>query len=245
MSSAVPSRARRRTLPHRLRSERLRVGLAMLTVVPVGALVIWSALVDDRDLTGSVTTLVMLSVMGIVAGGASYAAVYAGITHWTFLRLPRRELVVTARHSRTRARSTFSRWFLGRGSAMSEILSLIAFAVFGVVALLVSDDPAMRPMLLLWAIGAILATWYSSVITFAIEYTAADTHRDAFRMESTERDFEDYVYLSLLLQVSAAPSDVVPVTRKARRAVRTQSVLAHIMNTVVISLGVSVVMTAL
>lgn len=248
MSTAAPQPgpARKRIpLEMRLRSERLRLGLAMAAAIPVTLAVVWVPLLLDADLAQGVGTAALLTIIGIVAGGSSYAAAYAGLTHWTFLRLSRREVVISARHSRAAPRGFAARWLMGRGSATSEIFSLLLIAVCGVLVLLTVDDERLRPLLLLWAIAAILATWYSSVITFAMEYAAADAHSDAFEMVGADRDFEDYVYLSLLLQVSAAPSDIVPRVRRARRAVRTQAVLAHIMNTAVISLGVSVVLSAL
>jgi uncharacterized membrane protein len=56
--------------------------------------------------------------------------------------------------------------------------------------------------------------------------------------------FEEYLYLSWMIQATSAPADVTPNTRTARRLVRSQTVLAYVMNTVVIALGLSALTSA-
>jgi uncharacterized membrane protein len=47
-----------------------------------------------------------------------------------------------------------------------------------------------------------------------------------------------------MIQATSAPADVTPNTRTARRLVRSQTVLAYVMNTVVIALGLSALTSA-
>lgn len=55
----------------------------------------------------------------------------------------------------------------------------------------------------------------------------------------------DYVYAATLIQTTAGVGDFLPRTSAARKLVRNQAVLAHVTATILITLGVSVVVTAL
>jgi len=85
------------------------------------------------------------------------------------------------------------------------------------------------------------------VVTFAVEYTAEDADGTAFTLpgtEGTERTFQDYVHGTVLIQASSGSSDLAPRTSRARRLVRHQVVLAYVMTTIITTLGVSAVITA-
>lgn len=103
-------------------------------------------------------------------------------------------------------------------------------------------------LLLLLTIGGVIAAWISTVVTFAIEYAAADAHRDAFELVNTpaeERGLPEYLYAAVLIQTSTGPTELVPRTRTARRLVRDQAILSHVMATIIVALNVSALLTAL
>ena len=84
-------------------------------------------------------------------------------------------------------------------------------------------------------------------MTFAVEYAAEDAHGDAFELAGTpghERTLADYVYGAVLIQ-AANGTDLAPTTPGARRLVRDHVILAHVSSTIIITLGVSALLTAI
>lgn len=122
--------------------------------------------------------------------------------------------------------------------------------VAGLATLLFSLRPtgvSLLTMLLLTTL-AIGSAWVCCTVAFAVEYAAGDAHDDAFTTPTAEpdrRSFEDYLHLAILVQTTNGPADILPCIRPARRLVRVQSVLAYIMSTVILAVGVSVLLTAL
>jgi hypothetical protein len=174
-----------------------------------------------------------------------YSVVMALVTHATLVRLDRGELVVTVREARARHSSRWVRLRDGGGAASTEILQMVLIAVVAVVLVINPPAGVPVPLLLVLALAAMAATWYESVVSFAVEYASEDAREEAFSMPEQPPLFEDYLHLAWLTQSTSSPSDMVPSSRGARRLVRTQTVLAQVMNTVVIALGLSAVTSAL
>jgi uncharacterized membrane protein len=199
-------------------------GLVFPTAIPLQRLTLFGAL------TALTTTV--------------YTAVLAGLTHWALLRLHRRELVVTVREARARHASRWIRMTDGGGSATSEMLQMVLIAVVAILLVIARPPGVPVAVLLTLALTAMAVAWYSAVITFALEYASEDIRREAFTMPEEFPVFEEYLYLSWMIQATSAPADVTPNTRTARRLVRSQTVLAYVMNTVVIALGLSALTSA-
>lgn len=90
------------------------------------------------------------------------------------------------------------------------------------------------------------AAWIAAVVTFAVEYAAEDARGDAFHLSGTpvdERVLADYVYGAVLVQAVVGPSGLGPRTAAARSLVRGHVILAHVTCTIIITLGVSAVLT--
>ena len=78
--------------------------------------------------------------------------------------------------------------------------------------------------------------------------TAQDARGDAFSFPATppsERLLEEYLYAAVVIQAAPGPSGVEPISRGARRLVRNHVIIAHTTSTIIITLAVSVVITAL
>lgn len=234
---------RRADLALRLRSEHRRnsLALAVSAVLSVTATFVLNSLFpheQEREAISLPGTFVVIAI-------TLYAASFALLTHWTFHRLPRRDLVISARQARARRASAWVRWVSGRGSVGAEALGLVLLAVLAIVLLLLSEAGPYRLLLLVTTIAAILCTWYSTAVTLAVEYAAEDCHGDAFELATAQRGFDEYLYVSMIVQVSGSANESVPLTRGARRLVRLQALLGHVMTSVVVALGISVVITVL
>jgi uncharacterized membrane protein len=230
-------------LARSLRPESRRNMLALLVAaIPavVATLVLRAAFSEAS--TGAAVTLPGLF---IVLTMTIHTAAFALLTHWSFHRLDRRDVAIAAREARARRASWWVRWVSGRGSIASETLGTVLLAVLAIMLLLVSAPGAFRLTLLVVTIVAIVASWYSTAVTLAVEYAAEDCHGDAFELPFTRRGFDEYLYISTIVQVSGSANESVPVTRGARRLVRLQSLLGHVLTTVVVALGISVVITVL
>lgn len=227
----------------RLRSESRRntIALTVTVVLSLAATIALSSLFPSEREREALSLPGTFAVIAITV----YAASFALLTHWTFHRLPRRDVVIAARLARARRASAWLRWVSGRGSVSSEALGLVMLAVLAIVLLLLSESGPYRVVLLVTTIAAILCTWYSTAVTLAVEYAAEDGHGDAIELSAPQRGFDEYLYVSMIVQVSGSANESVPLTSGARRLVRLQALLGHVMTSVVVALGISVVITVL
>jgi uncharacterized membrane protein len=241
---------RRREFLHRcalrLRPERTRSGIS-IGVAIIAFLVVrlaYPPLIDAVEASAPWTRLGAVGAL-VVLIAIVYSVVMALVTHATLVRLDRGELVVTVREARARHSSQWVRLRDGGASASTEMLQMVLIAVVAVVLVINPPEGVPVPLLLVLALAAMAATWYESVVSFAVEYASEDAREEAFRMPERPPLFEDYLHLAWLTQATSSAADIVPRTRGARRLVRSQTVLAQIMNTVVIALGLSAVTSAI
>lgn len=241
---------RRREFLHRcalrLRPERTRSGIS-IGVAIIAFLVVrlaYPPLIDAVEASAPWTRLGAVGAL-VVLIAIVYSVVMALVTHATLVRLDRGELVVTVREARARHSSQWVRLRDGGASASTEMLQMVLIAVVAVVLVINPPEGVPVPLLLVLALAAMAATWYESVVSFAVEYASEDAREEAFSMPEQPPLFEDYLHLAWLTQATSSAADIVPRTRGARRLVRSQTVLAQIMNTVVIALGLSAVTSAI
>ncbi len=243
-----PARPRpKRSLQDRLLSENLRMALSLLFafVIAGGAMLLFP---------GTNFTLLRDSDQKLAAVQLTFAVFTAlyflGFSLLTLAALreqPRARLLAVARLSHARKTVPAYRWLAGRSGAVGEVGQLMITA--GISIYLLASRPPNLPLVLLLAVAttSIVITWISSVVTFTLEYAAADSDGTAFTLEGTpapERELPEYLYAAILVQTSAGPTELIPLTRDARRLVRNQAVLSHVMSTIIVAVGVSVLLTA-
>ena len=239
------ARRRGRTWRRRMLSENLRLSLAWgLSALLGGGLVLLLAhgmrpLAEDaRVPLFLILLIVMMSLSSLL---------FAGLTWWALRDLPRDRLVAAARLTRARRAVRVYRWYMSRSTALSEALQMLLMAVIATVLLILPPPGVPVSALLALTVGAVVAAWLSAVVTFALEYTAEDAHGAAFALSGTappERSFEEYLHGAVQIQASAGAADLGPLTTTARRLARHQVVLAYVMTTIITTLGVSAVITA-
>lgn len=231
----------------RLLSENLRLGGSWLLAFAVGpptVLLLDSSIPDD----GTRGFQLSLALMIVIIMLSVHALAYAGTTLYSLSGQPRSRMVAAARLPRARRHVRFYRSYMGRTSAFSEVLQMLLIAVLAVVLLMMPPPWAPVAAMLALTVAAVITAWISAVATFAVEYAAEDSRGRAFALPGTEgpeRTIEDYLYGALLIQTTSGTGDMVPVTASARRIVRRHVVLAYVMSTIIITLGVSAVITAL
>lgn len=245
-----PARERRRsrTLRQRLLSPGLRVLLALGIASAITMVLVLTipelnyVLADDQ---ADATAAAMLITVATVA---AFGVINAALTYWAATGVSRNRLVASMRLLRVQRYRRLYRWVTGYGGPVMEVLQLMLSAGIA-IALMVMKPPGIAiPILLAFTIGALASAWIGSVMTYALEYVAEDAWGDAFDLHATpgpERSMRDYVYAATLIQTTAGVGDFLPRTSAARKLVRDQAVLAHVTVTILITLGVSVVVTAL
>ncbi|MDO5662055.1 MAG: DUF1345 domain-containing protein [Brachybacterium sp.] len=225
-----------------LRRSILAVLLALYVGMPLTMFlpnVEYVGLADDER-RAPIVAIIVVVIAGLTSLFSSI------LTHLALRTMDRADFLAQVRVKRIQTSSRRMRWMTGRTTARSEAVQLI------ILTAVVIFITAMRPpdlnlaMLLTVSIGAVIATWIGCVVSFAVEYAAIDAHCDGFEFSGdVERRYPDYLYGAVLLQTSASPSGMRPLSAGARRSVQAQAVLAQIMNTVILALGVSVVVTTL
>lgn len=236
----------RRSLRRRLLSENLRLLTALLLSVVIGLGIV---LVLAANLTGIGSTemeLPLLLILLIVVMSV-YSLAFAGLTLWALTDQPRHRMLAAARLPRARRHVRFYRWYMGRSSAFSEVVQMLLIAVIAALLLIIPPPGIPTAALLALTAAAVATAWIGAVMTFAIEYAAEDSRGTAFTLPGTtgpDRTVADYVYGAVLIQASSGPGELTPVTGPARRLVRHHVILAHVTSTIIVTLGVSAVVTA-
>ncbi|MGY5765609.1 hypothetical protein ACXET9_10430 [Brachybacterium sp. DNPG3] len=231
----------------RLLSANLRLGLALVLALVLGSaatelLAPGLGVRDDRDARLFRGVLLLICVISL------HTLVHAGLTGLAMDGQPRARLVAAARLSRVRRTVPLYGMLQGRTGAFGEALQLVFVAGLAIFLLLRRPEELGVLPLLIVTVAAIATAWIGSAMGFAVESLAEDARGDAFDLPGTpgpERDFSDYLSAAVVVQASSGASALAPVSRGARRIVRDQIVLAHVTSTILITLGVSVVLTAL
>lgn len=253
-AAAPPPRSRRRRLPRhrrslrrRLLSENLRLllSLTLSLLIGVGLVAVLSAGLNGLGAGGEMQ-LSLLMVMLIVTMSA-YSLSFAGLTLWALTDQPRPRMLAAARLPRARRHVRFYRWYMGRSSSASEVTQMLMMAVIAALLLIVPPPEVPIAALLALTAVAVVTAWIGTVVTFAAEYAAEDSRGTAFELPGTagpDRTIGDYVYGAVLIQASSGTGDLTPLTAPARTLVRHHVILAHVTSTIIVTLGVSAVVTA-
>lgn len=247
---ARPARSRRpkRTWRERLQSENLRMLLSLPVGIVTGAALILLAPQANyllRDQRGDQLFALLLLVIAFLI---AYSATFTVLTFLALRDQPRARLIALARLGHARRHVPVYKYLIGRSGPIGEITQLMGTAVIAIVLLALRPPEFAVALLLAITAAALVCTWVSTVMTFALEYAAEDARGGAFSFPATppeERLLEEYLYAAVVIQAAPGPSGVEPISRDARRLVRNHVIIAHTTSTIIITLAVSVVITAL
>ncbi|MCS6712190.1 DUF1345 domain-containing protein [Brachybacterium sp. EF45031] len=220
----------------------MSIGIAVAVVLSV---IVAESVPEFRSALWEARVSAALALSALIV--TLYGFIEATLMIAVYRRLSRRELIILARRRRARRAIPLYRW-TDTGSPQSEAAQLAGVAAIGIGLLLTRPDGLPTGLLMAIAIGSVIMAWISCASAYAIEYAALDAHGDALEVPGAappDRAFEEYLHLAIIVQTTNGPADVLPRTRAARHAVRTQSILAYITTTVLIAMGASVLLTAL
>lgn len=245
-----PARGRRRqrSWRERLQSENLRMLLSLpLGMVAGTALILLVPQTNYllREERGDQLFSALLVVIAILI---TYSAAFTVLTFLALRDQPRARLIALARLGHARRHVPVYKYLIGRSGPIGEVTQIMGTAVIAIVLLALRPPEFAVALLLAITAAAVVCTWASTVMTFALEYAAQDARGDAFAFPATppaERLLEEYLYAAVVIQAAPGPSGVEPISRGARRLVRDHVIIAHTTSTIIITLAVSVVITAL
>lgn len=239
---------RRRGWSEHLLSENRRFALSMLLGTIAGAALILLVpqtnymLLEQRGDQLFALLLVLIVILTV------YSVVFTLLTLLALRGQPRSRVVALARLGHVRRHVPLYKYLVGRSGPTGEVVQIMATAVVAIVLLALRPPEFAVALLLAFTGASLVTTWINTVLAFALEYAAVDAHGDAFDLPGTppaDRRLDEYLYVAVTTQAAPGPSGAVPLTRAARRLVRNHTVLAHTTSTIIITLAVSVVITAL
>lgn len=145
---------------------------------------------------------------------------------------------------KTRGRRFVWRIFGGGGTYWAIIGSFTATA--SLIQVAVTDDTAVRPILVASAVLVVIASLTLTVVAYAVRYAREAATGGGFVFAGTpEPRLSDYIYLAAHLTISLGGADVVVESPKLRRLITTHSIFAYAYNTLVLGLLVSLLLDAI
>lgn len=180
----------------------------------------------------------LASVLTLAFG--AYGPAFLWLSHLAFRSLSGDRL--RARLRRSEELSAIVRVLYGGGPTSWAVL-IVVVGVISVVLLATSGDSID-----LWLIASCVlgvgGTWVLLVAVFAVEHMRGWAERGGLEFPGEEeRDFSDFVYLSVQLSATFSSADVALTTRPARRLVTVQSIVGFAYSTVIIAVFASLLIS--
>ena len=175
-----------------------------------------------------------------LSGWIGFAIAYLGLGLHAFSRCDRTELVRRVL-AKPLPRSRINRWLLagGAGPGWPIVIALIAFVT--IITAVLSRRQASDLVLAL-AAGTVATCWMVITFSFALLYARRDIERGGLKFPgSDEPVFTDYSYLAIGCSTTFATTDTAVVTTTMRRLVSVHSVLALLLNTVVVAVLIAII----
>jgi uncharacterized membrane protein len=171
-----------------------------------------------------------------------FAIAYLALGMRAFSRCDRAELVRRVLASPL-PRSRVKRWLLagGGGPGWPVIIAVVAFVTIITAAL--SRAEATRLVLAL-AAGTVATCWMVITFSFALQYARRDIEQGGLKFPGSEEPvFSDYNYLAIGCSATFGTTDTTILSRSMRRLVSVHSVLGLLLNTVVVAVLLSIIVS--
>ncbi|WP_146793784.1 DUF1345 domain-containing protein [Agrococcus baldri] len=220
----------------RLHRELVRHTLAsVIAGVFAGAAVFAGVLVTGEPTSVEHATA---SAMTLVFG--AYGPAFLWLSHLAFRGLTGDQL--RARLRRSEERSRFVR-YLYLGGPKSWAALIVMIGVISVV-LLATRGQQIDLWLIITCVLGVAGTWVLLVAFFAVEHMRGWAEHEGMRFPGEEeRDFSDFVYLSIQLSTTFSSADVALTKRPARSLASVQSIVGFAYSAVVIAVFASLLIT--
>jgi hypothetical protein len=171
-----------------------------------------------------------------------FALSYLALGLHAFARCDRAELVrrMLAKPLPT---SRVKRWLLtgGGGPGWPVVIALVAFVT--IITAVLSRSHATNLVLAL-AAGTVVTCWMVITFSFALQYARRDIEQGGLRFPGSEEPvFADYNYLAIGCSATFGTTDTTIVSTPMRRLVSVHSVLGLLLNTVVVAVLLSIIVS--
>ena len=140
-------------------------------------------------------------------------------------------------------RSPVKRWLLagGGGAGWPIVIAVVAFVTITTAVL--SRREATNLVLVL-AAGTVVTCWLVITFSFALQYARRDIEQGGLKFPgAAEPVFADYNYLAIGCSATFGTTDTTIVSTSMRRLVSVHSVLGLLMNTVVVAVLLSIIVS--
>lgn len=202
------------------------VAIAVLVVV---SLVTGSDLVTESSIASALT----------LSFGA-YGPAFLWLSHLAFRGLEGDQL--RARLRRSEEQSGLVR-FLYLGGPKSWAMLIVFIGVVAVV-LLATRGSGIDVWLIMTCVAGVAGTWVLLVAVFAVEHMRTWAEHDGLHFPGKEeRDFSDFLYLSIQLSTTFGSSDVALTKRPARSLANVHAIVGFAYSTVIIAVFASLLIT--
>jgi Protein of unknown function (DUF1345) len=171
-----------------------------------------------------------------------FAITYFVLGLHAFSRCDRPELVRRVL-ARPLPPSRLRRWLLagGGGAGWPIVIAVIAFVT--IITALFSRNQASDVVLAL-SVGTVITCWMVITFSFALLYARRDIEQGGLKFPGLhEPVFSDYNYLAIGCSATFGTTDTTIVSSAMRRLVSLHSVLGLIMNTVVVAVLLSIIVS--
>jgi uncharacterized membrane protein len=171
-----------------------------------------------------------------------FAIAYLALGLRAFSRCDRAELVRRVLASPL-PRSRVKRWLLagGGGPGWPVAIALVAFVT--IITASLSRAEATRLVLALTA-GTVATCWMVITFSFALQYARRDIEQGGLKFPGSEEPvFSDYNYLAIGCSATFGTTDTTILSRSMRRLVSVHSVLGLLLNTVVVAVLLSIIVS--
>jgi hypothetical protein len=171
-----------------------------------------------------------------------FAISYLALGLHAFSRCDRAELVRRVLATPL-PRSRLRRWLLagGGGSGWPIVIAVVAFVTITTAVL--SRGEATSLVLVL-AAGTVVTCWLVITFSFALQYARRDIEQGGLRFPGPDEPvFTDYNYLAIGCSATFGTTDTTVVSTPMRRLISVHSVLGLLMNTVVVAVLLSIIVS--
>jgi uncharacterized membrane protein len=170
----------------------------------------------------------------------SFAVTYLLLGIRAFSKVGRAELVRRILATPLPA-SRVKRWLFagGGGTRFPMLISLVAFST---VATAVVNQDDLTALVLGLALASVASSWAVLTFSFAVYYARKDIEEPGLEFGgSDEPAFSDYIYLAIGCSTTFGTTDTIITSRSMRRAISIHSLIAFVLNTVVVAVLLSIV----
>ena len=172
-----------------------------------------------------------------------FAVTYLALGLHAFARCDRAELVRRVLATPLPA-SPVKRWLLAGGGGTSWPIVIATVAFFTIITAVLRRGQSTSLVLALAAF-TVVTCWMVITFSFALQYARQDIEQGGLQFPGTHQPvFTDYNYLAIGCSATFGTTDTTVVSSSMRRIVSVHSVLGLLMNTVVVAVLLSIIVTS-